>query len=45
MYFGVGVSCCILYSFVGYLHVSVSESITSVREERVNLSAIDVVSV
>ena len=32
--FGVGVSCRILYSFVGYLYVSGSGSITSVREER-----------
>ena len=31
--FGVGVSCCILYSFVGYLYVSCSGSITSVEEE------------
>ena len=28
--FGVGVSCCILYSFVVYLYVSGSGSITSV---------------
>ena len=27
MFFGVGVSCCILYSFVGYTHESVSGSI------------------
>ena len=38
--FGVGVSCRILYSSVGYLYVSDSGSITSVREERANLSAI-----
>ena len=36
----VGVSCRILYSFFGYLYVSGSGSITSVREERANLSAI-----
>ena len=40
MFFGVGVSCRILYSFVGYLYVSHSESITAVGEERANLSAI-----
>ena len=34
MFFGVGVSCCILYSSVGYLYVSGSGSITSVWEER-----------
>ena len=38
--FGIGVSCRILYSFVGYLYVSCSGSITSVGEERANLSAI-----
>ena len=38
--FFVGVSCRILYSFVGYLYVSGSGSITSVGEERANLSAI-----
>ena len=38
--FGVGVSCSILYSFVGYLYVSGSGSVTSVGEERANLSAI-----
>ena len=38
--FGVGVSCRFLYSFVGYLYVNCSGSITSVREERANLSAI-----
>ena len=37
--FGVGVSCRILYSFVVYLYVSGSESITSVGEERAYLSA------
>ena len=40
MLFGVGVSCRILYSIVNYLHVSCSGSITSVGEERANLSAI-----
>ena len=34
MFFGVGVSCRILYSFVGYLYVSGSGSVTSVGEER-----------
>ena len=38
--FGVGVSCCNLYSFVVYLYVSGSGSITSVGEERANLSAV-----
>ena len=38
--FGVGFSCCILYSFVVYLYVSGSGSITSVGEERANLSAV-----
>ena len=38
--FGVGVSCGILYSYVVYLYVSRSESITSVGEERANLSAV-----
>ena len=38
--FGVGVSCRILYYFVVYLHVSHSGSITSVGEERANLSAV-----
>ena len=37
--FGVGVSCRILYSFVVYLYVSGSRSITSVGEERANMSA------
>ena len=36
----VGISCHILYSIVGYLYVSCSGSITSVEEERANLSAI-----
>ena len=38
--FGVGVSCRILYYIVGYLYVSSNVSITSVGEERANLSAI-----
>ena len=38
--FGVGVSCCKLYSFVVYLYVNGSGSITSVGEERANLSAV-----
>ena len=38
--FGVGVSCRILYSFVVYSYVSRSGSITSVGEERANLSAV-----
>ena len=40
MLFGVVVSCCILYSIVSHLYVSCSGSITSVGEERANLSAI-----
>ena len=42
MVFLVGVSCRILYSLVIYLYVRCSGSIqvTSVREERANLSAI-----
>ena len=40
MFSGVGVSRRILYSFVGYLNVSGSGSITSVGEERANLSSI-----
>ena len=43
MLFGGGVSCRSLYSFVGYLNEFIligSESITSVWEERANLSAI-----
>ena len=38
--FGVGVSCRYLYSFVVYLYVNGSESITSVGEERAILSAV-----
>ena len=38
--FGVGVSCRNLYSFVVYLYVSGSGSITSVGEERAKLSAV-----
>ena len=38
--FGVGVSCRILYYFVVYLYVSRSGSITSVWEERANLSTV-----
>ena len=38
--FGVGVSCRNLYSFVVYLLVNSSGSITSVGEERANLSAV-----
>ena len=38
--FGVGVSCRIFYSFVVYLYVSRSGSITSVGEERANLSSV-----
>ena len=37
--FGVGVSCRNLYSFVVYLYVNDSGSITSVGEGRANLSA------
>ena len=37
--FGVGVSCRNLYSFVDYLYVNGSGSITSIGEERANLSA------
>ena len=40
MLFGVGVSLRILSSIVSYLYVSCSGSITSVWEERANLSAI-----
>ena len=40
MLIGVGVSCRISYSFVSYLYVSCSGSITSVGEERANFSAI-----
>ena len=38
--FGVCVSCRNLYSFVVYLYVSGSGSITSVGEESANLSAV-----
>ena len=38
MFFGVGVSCRILYYFVCYLYVNGSVSITSVGEARANLS-------
>ena len=38
--FGVGVPCRNLYSFVVYLYVNGSGSITSVGEERANLSAV-----
>ena len=38
--FGVGVSCRKLYSFVVYLYVNSSGPITSVGEERANLSAV-----
>ena len=38
--FGVGVSCRNMYSFVVYLYVKCSGSITSVGEERANLSAV-----
>ena len=37
---GVGVSCRKLYSFVVYLYANGSGSITSVGEERANLSAV-----
>ena len=40
MLFGVGVSFRILYSILSYLYVSCSGSITSVGEEKANLSAI-----
>ena len=40
MFFGVGVSWRILYSVAGYLYVSGRGSITSVGEERANLSPI-----
>ena len=36
----IGVSCRTLYSFVVYLYVNGSGSITSVVEERANLSAV-----
>ena len=38
--FGVGVSCRNLYSFIVYVYVNGSGSITSVGEERANLSAV-----
>ena len=38
--FGVGVSCRILYNFVGLLYVCGNGSITSVGEERASLSAV-----
>ena len=38
--FGVGVSCRNLFSFVVYLYVNGSGSITSVGEKRANLSAV-----
>ena len=40
MFFGVVVLCRILSSFVGYLYVSCSGSITSVEKERANLLVI-----
>ena len=40
MFYEVGVSCRILYSSVSYLYVSCGRSITSVGEERANLSVI-----
>ena len=40
VWFLVGVSCRKLYSFVVYLYVDGSGSITSVGEERANLSAV-----
>ena len=36
----MGVSCRNFYSFVGYLYVNGSGSITSVGEERANSSAV-----
>ena len=39
MLFGVGVSYRILYSIVSYLYVNCSGLITSVGEERADLSA------
>ena len=38
--FGVGVACRHLYYFIVYLYVNGSRSITSVGEERANLSAV-----
>ena len=40
MFFGEGGSCCNLYYFVVYFYVNGSGSITSVVEERTNLSAV-----
>ena len=40
MFFRVGISCRVLYSFVVNLYVSGSESVTSVGAQRANLSAI-----
>ena len=40
MFFGVGVSCHNLYSFVVYSYVNGSGSITSVGEERAKSSAV-----
>ena len=40
MLFGVGVSCSILYSIVMYFYVCSGGSVSSVAEERANLSAI-----
>ena len=40
MLFGVGISCRILSTIVGFSYVSCSGLITSVGEERANLSAI-----
>ena len=39
VFYGVSVSCCIVYSSVGYLYASGNEPITSVGEKRANLSA------
>ena len=41
----MGVSCRNLYSFVFYLYVNGSGSITSVGEERANLSAVVYLSI
>ena len=40
MFFGVGVSCRNLYSYIVYLYVNSSGSVTSDVEERANLSAV-----
>ena len=40
MLFGVGASCRIMYSFVGYLYESCSGSVTLAGKERAYLSAI-----